>query len=631
MKRLKYLVLALIVTLVRNITSAAPTEQYNFTGLNVPVPDGNGSGMSDVRTLSSSIRSITGLRVTLNIAGEFNGDLYGYLRHVQGGTTNFCVLLNRPGRTLANPAGYADSGLNVAFDDAALAGNIHLYGTVSNVAPGQPLTGSWQPDGRKVDPTVVLDTSPVTTTLSGFNGADGSGTWTLFLADMVSGGTNMLVSWGLQITGVATPPLTWATPADIVYGTALGAAQLNASSTVAGTFSYSPPAGTVLNAGAGQTLTATFTPTDLVNYVSASTNVTINVLKAGLVVTAANTNKIYGAPLPALTASYSGFVNGDNTGRLTTPAVVTTTATASSPVGNYPITASGGVASNYTFAYVAGTLTINKASTAGLVSSSANPSLPGAPVIFTLALTVGAPGAGTPTGNVHFTIDGADAGTTALSGAGAATITNSTLSVGRHSVVAGYAGDSNFIGTTNSLGSQQLVNSPPVAGTDTIDRYPIGGAKTRIVDLLTNDFDTDGDAVTFVSAGPLSVNGGQVTQSGGWIFYAPAAGFTNTDSFTYTISDTFGATAAGTVLVNIKSNTLPSPNLIIVNLGNGSYLIGFDGIPGVTYAIQYADSAQNPVWLPLGSATADAFGSFQFIDTPPPASPQRLYRSVLTP
>ena len=38
----------------------------------------------------------------------------------------------------------------------------------------------------------------------------------------------------------ATPVITWATPADIVYGTALGATQLNATATVPGTFVYTP-------------------------------------------------------------------------------------------------------------------------------------------------------------------------------------------------------------------------------------------------------------------------------------------------------------------------------------------------------------------------------------------------------
>jgi 2-keto-3-deoxy-6-phosphogluconate aldolase len=58
-----------------------------------------------------------------------------------------------------------------------------------------------------------------------------------------------------------TPVITWTTPAAIPYGTALSAAQLDATASVPGTFAYSPSAGTVLAAGA-QTLSVTFTPTD---------------------------------------------------------------------------------------------------------------------------------------------------------------------------------------------------------------------------------------------------------------------------------------------------------------------------------------------------------------------------------
>jgi Ca2+-binding RTX toxin-like protein len=78
----------------------------------------------------------------------------------------------------------------------------------------------------------------------------------------------------------ATPSITWATPAAIVYGTALGAAQLNASADVPGTFRYNPAAGTILNAGR-QALSVTFTPTDTVNYKSASAFVTLTVNSKG--------------------------------------------------------------------------------------------------------------------------------------------------------------------------------------------------------------------------------------------------------------------------------------------------------------------------------------------------------------
>ena len=76
----------------------------------------------------------------------------------------------------------------------------------------------------------------------------------------------------------ATPTVTWANPADITYGTALSGTQLNATASVPGTFVYTPPAGTVLNAGAGQILSVDFTPTDSANYNSVlGTTVTINV------------------------------------------------------------------------------------------------------------------------------------------------------------------------------------------------------------------------------------------------------------------------------------------------------------------------------------------------------------------
>ena len=76
-----------------------------------------------------------------------------------------------------------------------------------------------------------------------------------------------------------TPVITWTPSSPIVYGTPLGAAQLNATANVPGTFVYTPPAGTVLNAGT-QTLSVAFTPTDTANYNNASATRQLVVLKA---------------------------------------------------------------------------------------------------------------------------------------------------------------------------------------------------------------------------------------------------------------------------------------------------------------------------------------------------------------
>ena len=72
----------------------------------------------------------------------------------------------------------------------------------------------------------------------------------------------------------ATPTVTWPTPAPISYGTKLSATQLNATASangaaLPGTFTYTPPAGTVLQPGS-QTLSVTFTPTDTAHYTTAA-------------------------------------------------------------------------------------------------------------------------------------------------------------------------------------------------------------------------------------------------------------------------------------------------------------------------------------------------------------------------
>ena len=86
-------------------------------------------------------------------------------------------------------------------------------------------------------------------------------------------------SISLSGSGIATPTITWSAPAPITYGAALSSTQLNATASVAGTFSYSPAAGTVLGAGT-QTLTVTFTPTDATDYTTATATVMLTVNQA---------------------------------------------------------------------------------------------------------------------------------------------------------------------------------------------------------------------------------------------------------------------------------------------------------------------------------------------------------------
>jgi len=86
----------------------------------------------------------------------------------------------------------------------------------------------------------------------------------------------------------------------------------------------------------------------------------LNIGQASLTITADNQVSVYGGTIPTLTASYSGFVNGDTFNNLTTQPSVTSAGTSSSPAGNYAITASGAADANYAITYIAGNLNIGQ-------------------------------------------------------------------------------------------------------------------------------------------------------------------------------------------------------------------------------------------------------------------------------
>lgn len=93
--------------------------------------------------------------------------------------------------------------------------------------------------------------------------------------------------------------------------------------------------------------------------ISGTTTVTINPVP--LTIAAASGSMVYGGVMPALTATYAGFVGADGPASLTTPAVLATTAAPGSPVGTYPITVSGASSPNYVITFVNGMLTVTPA------------------------------------------------------------------------------------------------------------------------------------------------------------------------------------------------------------------------------------------------------------------------------
>ena len=196
-----------------------------------------------------------------------------------------------------------------------------------------------------------------------------------------------------------------------------------------------------------------------------------SITPAPLLITAQNQTKVYGQANPALSVSYSGFVNGDTSAKLTTLPTVTTTATTTSAVGSYPITASGAVDPNYTISYVAGTLTISPDATTTVAGSSATSIGAGQSVTLSATVAATAPGSGTPAGIVDFldTTTGDDLGSVSLSG-GEASLSTASLPVGGNSIKVSYSDtvDSNFLASSATISTitinQSIIVLDPTAG-----------------------------------------------------------------------------------------------------------------------------------------------------------------------
>lgn len=213
---------------------SAGAGSYSFTRTESPsvaVPDGNASGLASLLTVPALGGTIADVNLTLTLVGDagagggWNGDLYVYLTH--GGALS--VLLNRPGISIDPPIGFAGNGLAaVLFDDeASTLGDVHVYQTTltglgSPLPYDLPLTGSWEPDGRFVDPALVTAGDPRSALLNVFDGGVPGGDWALFVADLSPGLNVRLESWRLDlITDDSAGPIVIPEP---VHGSALAAA-----------------------------------------------------------------------------------------------------------------------------------------------------------------------------------------------------------------------------------------------------------------------------------------------------------------------------------------------------------------------------------------------------------------------
>jgi len=222
--------------------------------------------------------------------------------------------------------------------------------TIPSVVPGD--AGSYDvvvsnPYGSVTSNTAALTVNPITTTLSV---SPVSGTY---------GGTvDLSATLSLAVSGK--------TISFTLNGTSAGSAITDAS----GVATLSGISLSGIDAGLYPAGVSTSFADDS-NYIASSDSDSLTVTPALLTITANDASKAYGSPNPAFSATYSGFVAGDDESDLNGSLSITTPAGDTSPVGTYPITPSRLSSDNYNITFVDGTLIITAVTAA--VTDTDNP------------------------------------------------------------------------------------------------------------------------------------------------------------------------------------------------------------------------------------------------------------------
>jgi len=285
------------------IISGTPTTIFPVTTYTITAHNTYGTGTA---TLVIGVTSIVAQTITFPALGS-----------VVYGAANFNASATSTNSTI--PITYASNNTSVATVDAG--GTINITGVGQTAITASQAGNATYSAATPV--SQVLTVTPAT--------------------------INVAVNNQTKVYGAANPVFTVNYTGFVYNETASVITKLPSIITTA---TVTSPVGTYPINGSGATAA---------NYIFTYTAGTLTITPAPLLITANNQTRIYGVANPPLTLTYTGFITGDDATKFTIQPIVTTTATITSPVGAYPIIASGANNPNYTVTYAPGALTITVA------------------------------------------------------------------------------------------------------------------------------------------------------------------------------------------------------------------------------------------------------------------------------
>ncbi len=255
--------------------------------------------------------------------------------------------------TPSNATGITASDFTATLDGTtALTVTAGTGNTYNIVLPSTPLSVGGHSIQVAFAGTVTYKTSNTTINLTVNQATSSVSGTTPTMTYGQTGSSTITVAGEFSGAGIAVPSGT------VTYAIDGGATQ--SATLTSGSATISVP---ILSAGAHSIVLSYGGDT---NYQSSTGTVNFTVAKAALTVTADNASKTYGDVDPTLTATITGFVNGDTASVVNGSASLSASGTAGAtrPAGTYTITPTLGTltASNYTFTtFNTGTLTVNQA------------------------------------------------------------------------------------------------------------------------------------------------------------------------------------------------------------------------------------------------------------------------------
>ncbi len=396
-------------TTTASITSATPVGAVNGDDVSIT----GGTATFDTKDVGTG-KTVTAVGLTLAGAAAADYSISGTATT----TANITQLALTPSIIIANKPYDGTTAATISFDSlptAIATDDVSLTGGTATFASQNAGTG-------------------IAVTVAGLSltGADAANYSITGTASSTANITQLALT---PIIGVADKTYDGTTAATITNGNLPGAIQGDDVGLTGGTAAFSSA-----DAGTGITVNITgltLTGTTAGNYsITGTATTTANINPATLTVMADNQSIMLGSALPTLTATDSGFVNGETlaTSDVTGAPALSTTATASSSAGDYPITVTQGTlaSTNYAFAFVNGTLTIGGLAPTGLALTSST--LYGAVTSPTPTFTVNA----TPGSTVAFLVNGTSQApaTETSSGQFTATLTRQMLQVGVNTITA---------------------------------------------------------------------------------------------------------------------------------------------------------------------------------------------------